>query len=158
MGIEIERKFLVIADEWRTQGQPVRCRQGYLARTQDCTVRVRVMGERGFLTVKGKTAGISRAEYEYEIPRQEAEAMLDGLVRTPQIHKSRTCVPFAGHVWEVDEFYGDNAGLIVAEIELAREDEPFQKPAWVGDEVTGDNRYANAALAQHPYCQWKNEK
>ena len=152
MAIEIERKFLVTGDEWR-QANGTRFSQGYLNRDKERTVRVRVAGNRAFLTIKGLTRGASRAEFEYEIPVADAEQMLllcDG----PLIQKVRHVVVHEGHSWEVDEFLGDNAGLVVAEIELRDEHESFTRPAWVGAEVTGDSRYFNSSLALEPYCLW----
>lgn len=154
MGREIERKFLVRSDAYRAHARGARCRQGYLCSEKERTVRVRVLDGRGFLTVKGLSAGASRAEYEYEIPAAEAEEMLDALCARPLIEKVRFRIPFGGLVWEVDEFFGDNAGLVVAECELAREDQPVDPPAWVGDEVTDDPRYYNANLAKRPYKEW----
>jgi len=116
------------------------------------------MDGRGYLTIKGKAQGISRTEYEYEIPLEEAETMLDTLAAGAQIDKCRTTVSYAGHLWEIDEFFGENTGLVVAEIELSRADEPFAKPDWIGREVSDDPRYTNAALASHPYRHWKDEQ
>jgi adenylate cyclase len=154
MANEIERKFLVRGDAWREQGTPERFRQGYLRTAGPATVRVRIAGDRGFLTIKGPTSGMTRSEYEYPIPLADAEALLDTLCARPQIEKLRTRIPSGAHTWEVDEFLGDNAGLVVAEIELRSEDEAFDRPAWLGEEVTADPRYRNAALAQRPYRRW----
>ncbi len=153
MGVEIERKFLVKRDLWPGTAAPTFYRQGYLARTPECTVRVRRAGTRAFLTVKGKRTGIVRAEYEYEIPVTDADAML-GLCTLPPIEKHRHRVEHEGHTWEVDDFLGANAGLLVAEIELGRPDETFSRPAWVGEEVTFDPRYLNANLVDHPFSEW----
>ena len=154
MGTEIERKFLVRAESWRAAAADSRrLRQGYVAVDGQTTVRVRTDGEEAWLTVKGPQAGLARAEFEYRIPREDAEAML-GLCRGRLVEKVRHHVPVGGHVWEVDEFSGPNAGLIVAEIELDRADEPFQTPEWVGDEVSGDPRYLNAQLSVRPYGSW----
>lgn len=153
MAIEIERKFLVVGDAWR-QGAGTRYSQGYLNRDKHRTVRVRVAGEQAFLTIKGATQGASRVEFEYEIPLQEAESLLllcDG----PLIQKTRYLHHLGGFTWEVDEFFGDNAGLVVAEIELTSEDQAFERPDWVGDEVTHDPRYFNANLVLHPFSTWK---
>ena len=152
MAVEIERKFLVAARDWATLGEGECYRQGYLAR-DPVTVRIRVAGERGYLTLKGRSTGISRSEFEYGIPLEDAEALL-ALCTTPLIEKTRYRIPHGQHVWEVDVFDGDNAGLVVAEIELASEDEPFQRPDWLGEEVSGDYRYSNSALAVTPYRQW----
>jgi adenylate cyclase len=154
MASEIERKFLVRSDAYRAQGTSERYRQGYLRSGGPATVRVRLAGEHGFLTIKGPTQGFTRSEFEYPIPRADAEALLDTLCDRPQIEKIRHRVPAGAHTWEVDEFLGDNAGLVVAEIELGAEDEPFARPEWLGDEVTADPRYRNSALAQRPYRTW----
>jgi CYTH domain-containing protein len=152
MGIEIERKFLVVGDGWR-QGAGVPYAQGYLSRAPERTVRVRVAGERGFLTVKGISKGATRSEFEYEIPRADAEQLLQ-LSDGPVIRKVRRVVEHQGAQWEVDEFFGDNAGLVVAELELDAEDQPYAKPDWLGREVTDDPRYYNANLATNPYRNW----
>lgn len=151
---EIERKFLVVSDEYKSSPRKY-YKQGYLSVEPDKTVRVRVVGDKGFLTVKGRNDGISRAEYEYEIPAADANDMLDNLVKTGVIEKWRYVCVVDGKKWEVDEFLGDNAGLVVAEIELQSEDEPFTKPAWAGDEVSGDARYYNSSLSQNPYKNWR---
>lgn len=153
MAAEIERKFLV-KKGWRPQSKGVRIAQGYLSSVPERTVRVRVKGEKGYLTVKGRNEGIRRAEYEYEIPLADAEAMLS-LCEQPLIEKRRCLEPFDGFTWEVDVFAGANEGLIVAEIELPAEDTPFEKPAWLGAEVSGDARYYNSSLIRHPYRDWK---
>lgn len=153
MATEIERKFLVTDDAWRTS-DGTRIWQGYLNRDKDRTVRVRVAGEHAFLTVKGATKGATRAEFEYEIALADAEQMLP-LCDGPVIQKVRHRVAHAGFTWEIDEFFGDNAGLVVAEIELSSEEQPFAKPMWVGREVTDDARYFNSNLAAHPYAAWR---
>lgn len=155
MPLEIERKFLVVSDGWRGQvSRSSRMRQGYLNRERECSIRVRSDGSRGWLNIKGVTVGAQRREFEYEIPVAEAEELLSDFTRGPLVEKTRFCIDAGEHVWEVDVFEGDNAGLIVAEIELRDADEPFEKPDWVGEEVTHDVRYYNTQLAQHPYCQW----
>jgi CYTH domain-containing protein len=154
MGTEIERKFLVVGDEWRRGAVGTVYRQGYLCTTPQRTVRVRIGGERGYLTVKGSRTGVSRAEFEYEIPLGDAQAMLDSLCARPLIEKTRYRIPHEGLVWEVDEFAGENAGLVIAEVELEREDQEVALPAWVGKEVSTDDRYANSHLAEHPYSTW----
>lgn len=151
---EIERKFLVVSDEYKNSPRKY-YKQGYLSVEPDKTVRVRVAGDKGFLTVKGRNNGISRAEYEYEIPAADANDMLDNLVKIGVIEKWRYVCVIDDKKWEVDEFLGDNAGLVVAEIELQSEDEPFTKPAWAGDEVSGDARYYNSSLSQNPYKNWR---
>ncbi|WP_310598737.1 CYTH domain-containing protein [Desulfobulbus sp.] len=154
MGREIERKFLLAGDGWRGLAEGIEYRQGYLCADRARTVRVRLAGDRGFLTVKGPTAGAGRDEYEYEIPVAEARMMLDTLCPQPQIEKKRYTIAFRGHLWEIDEFLGSNQGLVLAEIELAAEDEPFARPEWIGREVTGDARYYNAMLCRQPYRDW----
>jgi adenylate cyclase len=155
MGLEIERKFLVANDDWRQGAQGVRMSQGYLCADAERVVRVRIEGERAVLTIKGKTVGISRAEWEYPIPVADARAMLDKLCEQPLIDKIRYRIPIEGLVWEVDEFFGDNAGLIVAEVELESEQQTFARPAWLGEEVSHDRRYANANLLKHPFSKWE---
>ena len=154
MGKEIERKFLVTGTEYRNLAQGVYYRQGYLNTDALHTVRVRTIGNKGYFTIKGKNDGISRLEYEYEIPVAEANELLDKLCIRPLIEKTRYKIPFAGHVWEVDEFAGENEGLVVAEIELPTEDAPFDKPAWIGQEVSLDPRYYNSNLSLHPFKNW----
>lgn len=154
MGIEIERKFLVTGEGWRQPPQRQRrISQGYLSRDPARTVRVRLAGERGFLTVRGATQGATRAEFEYEIPLDDARALL-ALCDSPVIDKLRHLCEHAGMTWEVDEFLGANAGLVVAEIELASEGQAFARPAWLGEEVTADARYVNAQLAVRPFNSW----
>ena len=154
MGIEIERKFLVRGDQWRSLGTPVRYRQGYLAADIKRSVRVRVAGNCGLITIKGSTEGITRAEYEYEIPRADAEAMLDQLCNRPLIEKNRTKISLNGVVWEVDEFFGANQGLIMAEVELNSPQQAIDLPDWIGEEVSTDPRYFNSNLVQHPFTEW----
>ena len=154
MGQEIERKFLVRGDAWREGATGSGYRQGYLSTVKERTVRVRTVGDRGYLTIKGITVGATRSEYEYEIPVEDAERMLDELCERPLIEKTRFVIAAAGHDWEVDEFAGDNAGLVIAEVELASEDEDVALPPWAGEEVTGDPRYYNANLIAHPFSRW----
>ena len=153
MALEIERKFKVKEGGWRNE-QKTKYRQGYLNSYKERTVRVRTMDDKGYLTVKGVSRGAVRVEYEYEIPEVEAEAMLDDLCEKPLIEKIRCKIEHKGLVWEVDEFLGENSGLIVVEVELESEDQKFVKPEWVGEEVTGDPRYFNANLIHHPYSKW----
>ncbi|MFG6466706.1 CYTH domain-containing protein [Roseateles sp. BYS87W] len=154
MGIEIERKFLVADSGWREAvTQSTRFSQGYLSRDPARTVRVRVAGDAAFLTIKGRTQGASRAEFEYAVPVADAQALL-ALCDGPVVEKLRHLCLHAGMTWEVDEFLGANAGLVVAELELQSEDQAFERPAWVGQEVTGDGRYVNANLAVHPFSTW----
>ena len=152
MGIEIERKFLVVGDGWR-QAPAVPYAQGYLNRDKQRTVRVRVVEDSAWLTVKGASTGATRAEFEYPIPVADARELL-ALCDGPLVRKLRRVVVHAGARWEIDEFQGDNAGLVVAEIELAAEDAPFERPAWLGAEVTHDPRYFNSSLATAPFCTW----
>jgi len=154
MGKEIERKFLVNGDAWRSLGQGTCYRQGYLSTVKERTVRVRTIADKGYLTVKGVTEGIARAEFEYEIPVDDANALLDGLCERPLIEKDRYKISHGDHTWEVDEFFGDNAGLIMAEVELESEDQAFETPEWVGREVSDDPRYFNANLIANPYRNW----
>lgn len=155
MAVEIEHKFLVRDERWRREVErSVRMRQGYLTSDTRCSVRVRVAGNQGHLNVKSGTLGIQRSEYEYPIPLAEAEEILDTLCEQPLLEKTRHFVRFGGHLWEIDEFEGDNAGLIVAEVELSRIDEPFDLPDWLGADVSHDIRYYNSQLARHPYRTW----
>lgn len=155
MGLEIERKFLVKNASWRdaVEGRDA-ILQGYLTESGSATVRVRVKGERGFLTLKGATSGVTRSEFEYEIPVADARCMIETLSVLPTIDKVRHRVPVGDHVWEVDVFSGENAGLVLAEIELTSEDESFVLPDWAGTEVSGDPRYYNSNLARHPFKRW----
>ena len=153
---EIERKFLVRDESWRAAADAgTRYRQGYLSTDPRRVVRVRAGGDRAYVTIKGVTRGISRDEYEYPIPVADAEAILDALALRPLIEKVRHHVRHAGHLWEVDVFAGDNAGLVVAEVELPSEDTPVELPPWIGDEVSHDPRYSNAALVEKPYSTWR---
>ena len=151
---EIERKFLVIGDGWRDAAVGTSFRQGFLSTEPERTVRVRVAGAHGFITVKGKTVGATREEFEYEIPLLDAQRMLDGLCKRPLIEKVRHTLTIGRHVWEVDVFEGENAGLRVAEVELESEEEAFEEPDWAGEEVTDDPRYFNSNLVAAPYGTW----
>lgn len=153
MGIEIERKFLLLNDSWRQLGTPIHYAQGYLVADGQRTVRVRVAGKEGFITIKGRSEGISRKEFEYQIPVNEALELMDLSVASI-IEKYRTKVLFEGKIWEIDEFEGDNKGLIMAEIELKSEDESFAIPPWISSEVTGDYRYFNSYLSRIPFKNW----
>lgn len=154
MGIEIERKFLVTDEGWRQQAtKQTRFSQGYLSRDPARTVRVRIAGDAAFLTIKGATRGATRAEFEYAVPLADAQALL-ALCDGPVVEKIRHLCPHEGMTWEVDEFLGANAGLVVAEIELVSESQSFASPAWLGAEVTGDGRYVNANLAVSPFTSW----
>lgn len=154
MGKEIERKYLVRSDEWKNLAKGKYYRQGYLSTVKERVVRVRTIDDTGFLTIKGVTVGVSRSEFEYPIPAEDANLMLDALCEKPIIEKFRAKVEFAGLVWEVDEFHGDNEGLVVAEVELTEENQQIELPSWIGEEVSGDTRYFNSNLIKHPFTQW----
>ena len=154
MATEIEKKFLIQNDDWRGIVEGKAYAQGYLSTETNQTVRVRTIGTIGFLTIKSKTIGETRLEFEYEIPIEDANEMLEELCGKPLISKIRYKIPFEGFVWEVDEFSGENDGLIFAEIELHHEGETFDKPHWIGDEVTGDPRYYNSNLIKNPFKNW----
>ena len=154
MAKEIERKFLVRDNTWRGQGGGKRYRQGYLSIVKERTVRVRTTGDKGFITIKGMSVGATRSEYEYEIPLADANEMLDRLCERPLIEKTRYRVSHEGLAWEIDEFEGDNRGLIIAEVELKDETQSVTLPGWIGQEVTGDPRYFNANLVANPFSQW----
>jgi len=156
MAKEIERKFLVTGEAWRGTSTGTRTRQGYLSSQPERTVRVRNAGGKGTLTIKGISRGATRDEFEYEIPEGDANQLLDQLCERPLIEKTRTLVPYGGLTWEVDVFEGDNAGLIVAEVELTDEKQPVAIPPWVEREVTEDARYFNSNLARHPYKSWQS--
>jgi len=155
MALEIERKFLVMEGAWRNEKGKT-YRQGYLNSAKERNVRVRTIEERGYLTVKGVSRGAVRVEYEYEIPVADAEAMLEDLCEKPLIEKKRYRIGYKGLIWEVDEFFGENTGLIMAEVELESENQEFVKPEWIAGEVTGDPRYFNANLIHYPYKNWRN--
>lgn len=156
MATEIERKFLVCGDFSREVSSAQRIVQGYICSQPGRTVRIRIRGEEGFLTIKGPSddKGLSRYEFEQEIPLADAEKLL-ALCEPGAIDKVRHLVPYGGHLWEVDVFHGANEGLVMAEIELTSEDEAFDKPEWLGEEVSGDRRYYNSMLTKHPYSEWK---
>lgn len=157
MSLEIERKFLVKGNEWR-QSKGVRFLQGYLNSDKERTVRVRLCGDNAFLTIKGLTAGATRTEYEYEIPPHHAQELLK-LCDGPIIEKIRYKVAYDCLIWEIDEFLGENKGLVLAEVELQSEDQEFERPKWLGEEVTYDERYFNSNLCSYPYTKWpKGEK
>lgn len=154
MSVEIERKFLVCNDRWKLLGEGVLLRQGYLSSTPERVVRVRIEDNKAMLTIKGKAVGATRGEWEYPVPVEDAQAMLNDLCERPLIEKRRYRIPYEGMLWEVDEFLGENAGLVVAEIELESEQQTFAKPDWLGEEVTQDKRYYNSNLLRHPYSKW----
>jgi CYTH domain-containing protein len=157
---EIERKFLVTGDSWRAvAGAGLSCCQGYLlSGASSATVRVRRIGGQGFLTIKGPSSGISRPELEYEIPAADADYMLANLCGGRRVEKTRYVLVHNGMRWEIDEFSGDSAGLILAEIELENEEQLFDRPDWLGSEVSDDPRYFNAALAIHPFKTWRRQR
>lgn len=154
MPFEIERKFLVVGEQWRTLGEGVPYRQGYLTTQPDRTVRIRLAGNQGYITIKGATEGICRREYEYAIPQAEAEELLDQLCDRPLIEKVRYRIQWGDRLWEVDEFFGENEGLIMAEVELSDPEQSVEIPDWIGKEVSDDPRYFNAYLMRHPYKTW----
>ncbi len=154
MGTEIERKFLLQGDAWRSLAVGVRYRQGYLSSAKERTVRIRTAGDTAFLTIKGLATGATRAEYEYAIPLADGNEMLDTLAEQPLIEKVRYTIAHGNAIWEIDEFLGENQGLVVAEVELSSEDQRFDRPQWLGEEVTGDPRYYNSSLVAHPYNRW----
>jgi adenylate cyclase len=154
MANEIERKFLVRDNTWRSQDGGKRYRQGYLSIVKERTVRVRTTGDKGFITIKGMSVGATRSEYEYEIPLADANEMLERLCERPLIEKTRYRVSHEGLLWEIDEFEGDNRGLIIAEVEFKDQTQSVTLPGWIGQEVTGDPRYFNANLVANPFSQW----
>lgn len=155
MATEIEHKFLLCNDTWRAQIQrSTHMRQGYLVSDARSSVRVRIADHQGFLNIKSGTLGIQRQEYEYLIPCADAEELLDTLCAKPLLEKTRHYVPVDQHLWEIDEFAGENTGLIVAELELQAVGEIFTRPSWLGKEVSDDPRYYNSQLAKHPYRSW----
>ncbi|EKF73900.1 hypothetical protein A11A3_11102 [Alcanivorax hongdengensis A-11-3] len=154
MAREIERKFLVNDSTIIDGLDGQRLTQGYLSHDKHATVRVRIAGDRAWLTLKGKTEGHSRLEFEYPVPVSDARQMLEALCRQGVIDKTRYRLPQGELCWEIDVFHGDNAGLVVAEIELPDEDTDFARPTWLGEEVSHDPRYFNSALSSHPYRHW----
>lgn len=153
MAKEIERKFLVQAN-WQPQDEGIKIAQGYLSTVPERTVRVRIKGDKGYLTIKGKNQGISRAEFEYEIPIGDAEELLK-LAEQPILSKTRYLEQHGNRLWEIDVFAGENQGLVVAEVELPDEQAEFSRPDWLGQEVSGDVRYYNANLIKKPFSLWK---
>lgn len=159
MAIEIERKFLVATDDWRRAADSgLRMQQGYLCRPETSSVRVRVAGDEARLNIKSADPGMRRMEFEYPVPVDEAHQMLERLSVGPVIDKTRYRVAAGDHVWEVDVFHGANDGLVVAEIELASEGSAFQKPSWLGREVTDERRFYNVYLVDHPYREWSSDE
>lgn len=155
MAIEIERKFLLRDDSWRSAAQTSQVfRQGYLNNETRCSIRVRTTNDQAWVNIKSVTIGAQRQEFEYEIPVSDGNTMLSTLALRPIIEKRRHFIELGHHLWEIDEFFGDNSGLIVAEIELQSPDESFERPGWLGKEVTEDVRYYNTSLCRHPYKDW----
>lgn len=153
MAVEIERRFIVVGDDWRGLAPGVQYRQGYLSVEKERTVRVRVVGDQAWLTLKSNISNVSRHEFEYPVPLADAQTIM-GAMCPMVVDKLRHRIEHGGFIWEVDEFFGDNAGLVLAEIELPDESTPFDKPAWIGEEVTEDGRYTNAYLSKTPYSSW----
>lgn len=157
MSIEIEHKFLVTNDDWRRQAtHTVHYQQGYLHSDARSSIRIRISATEAWLNLKSATIGNHRHEYEYPIPLEDAQEILQKLCKKPIIDKTRHFIRFEHHTWEVDEFHGDNQGLVVAEVELSSLNETFAKPAWLGMEVTNDLRYYNNNLSLSPYKTWKD--
>lgn len=154
MGIEIERKYLINEDKWQPRDDGISIRQGYLCTDKERTVRVRTKGKKGYLTIKGENQGISRMEMEYEIPFEDATKLLNNLCHKPLIEKTRHIEEHLGHTWEIDVFFGDNEGLIVAEVELSSIKEEVKLPDWIDREVSDDKRYYNSSLCLKPYKTW----
>lgn len=158
MAKEIERKFLIDLTKIGPLVGGTVMKQGYIKTVDLTTVRARIAGEKAFLTLKGANRGMTRTEFEYEIPIEDAEGIIAELCSGPVVEKTRYEINHAGHIWEVDIFHGDNEGLTVAEIELADENEQFEKPSWVNSEVTGDVKYYNANLLENPFKDWLREE
>ncbi|MGR8930931.1 MAG: CYTH domain-containing protein [Gammaproteobacteria bacterium] len=159
MALEVEHKFLLANDDWRNEiDHSEHYKQGYLSSSPLSSVRVRISDRHAWLNIKSATIGTHRQEFEYEIPLNDANTILDELCHKPLVDKMRHFVRHGGHVWEIDEFMGDNAGLIVAEVELSQIGECFQKPTWIGIEVTDDLRYYNNNLSKNPYKNWMSEQ
>ncbi|MFC2113955.1 CYTH domain-containing protein [Bacteroidota bacterium] len=154
MGVEIERKFRVKDNSWKDKGKGIHFHQGYLTDDINRVVRVRVAGDEAFLTIKGINKGTRRAEFEYPIAVSEANSMLSDLCLKPTIEKHRYRIDYKGKTWEIDEFHGENEGLIIAEIELISESEIFEFPPWLGEEVSHDPRYYNSNLVSFPFSKW----
>ena len=158
MALEIERKFLIDKTRCPLPAEGVKMVQGYLMRTLELSIRLRLAGGEAFLTIKGAQKNFTRSEFEYKIPAGDAEKMLAEFADGKLVSKTRYFIPAGKHTWEVDIFEGANFPLAVAEIELSREDETFELPDWITTEVTGDKRYNNTYLAEHPYPEWKNQE
>ena len=158
MALEIERKYLIDLGKIGTLENGIRIKQGYLSTDKNAVVRVRVKNDKAYLTIKGSNSGIARLEFEYEIPLNEANEMLEKLCQKPVIDKTRYLIKHDIHTWEVDIFYGDNEGLVVAEVELSSEDEHINLPIWVKEEVSHDDRYFNSNLMKLPFKDWEENK
>ena len=158
MALEIERKYLIDLEKISPLENGIRIKQGYLSTDKNAVVRVRVKNDKAYLTIKGSNSGIARLEFEYEIPLDEANEMLEKLCQKPVIDKTRYLITHENHTWEVDIFYGDNEGLVVAEVELSSEDEHINLPSWVKEEVSHDDRYFNSNLMKLPFKDWKENK
>ena len=158
MALEIERKYLIDLEKIGTLENGIRIKQGYLSTNKDSVVRVRVKNDKAYLTIKGSNSGIARLEFEYEIPLNEANEMLEKLCQKPVIDKTRYIINHENHTWEVDIFYGDNEGLVVPEVELSSEDEHINLPIWVKEEVSHDDRYFNSNLMKLPFKDWEENK
>lgn len=154
MAAEIERKFLVQGDSWRNLAEGSLYIQGYISTKKEATVRVRIAGNQAYLTIKGATIQYSRSEFEYPIPLEDAREMLNTLCEKPLIEKTRYKIAYGNLIWEIDEFDGVNKGLILAEVELSHEQQQFELPLWIGEEVSHEPKYFNSNLAQHPFSQW----
>lgn len=155
---EIERKFLVVNESWRMQNEGVLYQQGYLYAEKSHSVRIRTANGRGFLAIKGETHGSFRDEFEYEIPFEDADKLLQNFCKKPLIEKKRYTIEYEGLIWEVDEFGGENNGLVVAEVELSNENQKVKMPDWVGKEVTGNPKYYNVNLVENPFAKWGKNK
>ncbi|MBD2196579.1 MULTISPECIES: CYTH domain-containing protein [Calothrix] len=154
MAAEIERKFLIKGDRWRQLAEGSRYVQGYILTAKQATVRVRIVGNQGYLTIKGATVQYSRSEFEYPIPVEDAQEMLDTLCDRPLIEKTRYKIAYSNLIWEIDEFEGVNKGLIIAEVELTDEKQQIELPDWIGEEVSDNPKYFNSNLVKHPFSQW----
>ena len=154
MALEIERKFKVLSGEYKNLGDPIYCKQGYLNLNNNPLIRIRVINDKAYLTMKGKNKGISRLEFEYEIPLNDANHMLKQYCPLPLIEKYRYHIKIKNTIWEVDEFLGENLGLVIAEVELLNEKSNFYKPSWIGEEVSNQIKYFNSKLIENPYSKW----
>lgn len=154
MGIEIERKFLITNNGWKKGAKYSTCRQGYIFAEKKGVVRIRVIDQKGFVTIKSAPVVLTRQEYEYEIPLADANSMLEDLCDKYIVEKKRYKIKFGNHIWEIDEFTGHNEGLVLAEIELSNENETFEPPPWIGEEVSLDPKYHNSNLSKYPFNQW----